>query len=149
MRRGDIDRIHVCIGDQRFRVSVPAARAVTLSEVGCLQHRAASQRSTRNRVSDTTAARFEFGHIAAANDAPADRIDHNFAAESRSRKRWACDVRRKIEPGQSSLIGPRNELNTASALRVSGTMASTRWADNNAGIVNVIACVGTSLIDLK
>ena len=48
-------------------------------------------------------------------------------------------VLRRIEPGQSSVIGPFKERYTASALRASGTSARICRAANKAGMVRVIA----------
>src|SRR5262249_4596171 len=71
------------------------------------------------------------------------------AAEAESRKRVACGCRRRIVAGQAVEIGSWRVARTGSALRASGTIASTRRAASSAGIVTVIACVGTSSIVAK
>ena len=56
---------------------------------------------------------------------------------------------RSIEPGQLVVTGPSSAIFTASALRASGTIASTCFAWRRAGTVSVIARLGTSSIVLK
>ena len=56
---------------------------------------------------------------------------------------------RSIEPGQLGVTGPSSAIFTASALRASGTIASTCFAFRRAGMVRVIARLGTSSIVLK
>src|SRR5690242_14357034 len=66
------------------------------------------------------------------------------AADSASRYSVACSWRRRNDAGQAVLIGPYSAACTGAALRASGTIARTRRADRSAGIVTVIAWVGTS-----
>ena len=64
-------------------------------------------------------------------------------ADSGSRWILACPIVRRAEAGQVVPTGPVRASRTGTALRNSGTTASTRPARSKAGIVTVTACVGT------
>ena len=51
----------------------------------------------------------------------------------------APEIVRRAEAGQAVVIGPVKAAATGSALRASGTMASTRPARRRAGMVTVMA----------
>jgi len=73
-RRGDVDCVDLGVGDEGAGVVIPAGDAVAAGVVGGFGT-VAAHHGDESGVGDfgERGAAFDFGHVAAADDAPADR----------------------------------------------------------------------------